>query len=70
MEVKREARDGWRSVKREARDGSRGRSREKRYVRFDGVSVVFRGRGANALADSLAKLGSSRAGDRLEWGVV
>ena len=36
--------------------------------RFPGVSIIYRGRGANGLAGSLAKLGSSRAGDRLEWG--
>ena len=37
--------------------------------KFTGISVVFKGRAANEMADSLAKLGSTRSGDRLEWGI-
>ena len=35
----------------------------------DGLSIKFMPRGSNSLIDSLAKAGSNRCGDRLEWGV-
>ncbi|KAK3231497.1 hypothetical protein Dsin_003378 [Dipteronia sinensis] len=34
---------------------------------YRGVLVVYKPRGFNSLADSLAKAGSNRSGDRLEW---
>ncbi|TXG66508.1 hypothetical protein EZV62_007783 [Acer yangbiense] len=37
-------------------------------LNLKGLSVSFRPRGSNSVVDSLAKLGSSRLGDRLEWG--
>ncbi|KAK3231838.1 hypothetical protein Dsin_003719 [Dipteronia sinensis] len=36
--------------------------------KFEGVSIFFRSRAAKSLVDSLAKLGSGRLGDRMEWG--
>ena len=39
-------------------------------LKFNAVSIVFRPRGANSAADCLAKMGSSRSGDRLSWSYV
>ena len=36
---------------------------------WDGLSIKFMYRGLNSFTDGLAKLGSSRMGDRVEWGV-
>ena len=35
--------------------------------KFPGNNVVFKSRSSNSFADNLAKMGSRRVSDRLEW---